>query len=123
MRGVDSMSKLVVYVDDEESLCELFQWHLEYAGIQVATFVDPEEALNYVNSSEIGLIVCDYRMPGMDGLAFLNGFKKDTPFCLITGDLDIDEQNASDVRLRHVWFKPIDYEHIVKIIRSILAED
>lgn len=61
------MTNRVVVVDDEPSMCELIEDELTHRGIQVLTFSDPRQALRAVDEGDVGVVLTDVRMPGMNG--------------------------------------------------------
>jgi DNA-binding NtrC family response regulator len=64
---------LVLVIDDETGSRESMAIAIEKAGFGVRTFDDAKKALEYLDENDgARLAVCDLRMPGMDGLAFLN---------------------------------------------------
>lgn len=79
----------VLYVDDEPDLLELGQLFLEESGeYSVATSTSAEEALESPSIKSYDVIISDYQMPGMDGIAFLKAVRErfgDIPFILFTG--------------------------------------
>jgi PAS domain S-box-containing protein len=79
----------VLYVDDEESLLELGKLFLESIGdFSVTTVASPAEALTILSGEQSDVIVSDYQMPEMDGIAFLKAVRNqfgDIPFILFTG--------------------------------------
>jgi PAS domain S-box-containing protein len=79
----------VLYVDDEVSLLEVCKIFLEQKG-EIFVTVAPSaiKALEILDNFSFDVIISDYQMPGMDGIAFLKHLqkKKDpTPFFLFTG--------------------------------------
>ncbi|MFL5515340.1 MAG: sigma-54-dependent transcriptional regulator, partial [Gemmatimonadales bacterium] len=50
---------------------------LEEAGYQVAAEADPEQALRRAGAEAFDLILCDVRMPKIDGLTFLRRYRGD----------------------------------------------
>ncbi len=63
----------VLVVDDEESLRHLLTVILSRAGYQVVTARDGAEALELLEADpELRLVLCDVRMPRLDGLRFLD---------------------------------------------------
>ena len=79
----------VLYVDDEPGLLEIAQLFLEREGeFAVTTMLSAKEALDSPAICSCNVIVADYQMPEMNGLAFLKEVRRrfgDTPFILFTG--------------------------------------
>jgi two-component system response regulator MprA len=59
----------VLIVDDDQKLLKMLQRTLTYEGLQVVTAVNGQEALTQVNVSRPEIIILDWMMPKMDGLA------------------------------------------------------
>ncbi len=71
--------KRVMIVDDEQGVLNALKRSLRSEGWALMTFSSPEEALNVAASETIDLVISDYRMPQMDGVAFLKAFKAIQP--------------------------------------------
>ncbi|OGP86425.1 MAG: histidine kinase [Deltaproteobacteria bacterium RBG_16_54_11] len=69
------MGKRVLVIDDEENLRHYLQMVLGEAGYQVATASDGAEGLEKMQRQAWDIILCDIRMPRMDGMAFLKEAK------------------------------------------------
>jgi two-component system response regulator AtoC len=63
--------KAVLIIDDERNMQHLLQVMLEKAGYRAETAADGVEGLQRLGSSRFDFILCDIRMPRMDGLTFL----------------------------------------------------
>jgi two-component system NtrC family response regulator/two-component system response regulator HydG len=103
----------IVVIDDEAGSRESMAIALEKAGFGVRTFDDAEKALGYVvDQPGLGLAVCDLRMPGMDGLAFLNQVRErelDLAVMLVTGFGSIESAvEAMRVGADDYLTKPVD---------------
>ncbi len=61
----------ILIVDDEENMRHMLTELLSDEGYGVDTARNGEEALNYMEEKEFDLVLCDVRMPKMDGLEFL----------------------------------------------------
>ena len=78
-----------LYIDDEPVLLEVTKVFLELdGGIEVTVMENVVEALASLRSQAFDVIVSDYQMPAMDGVALLKALKASgdtTPFILFTG--------------------------------------
>jgi PAS domain S-box-containing protein len=79
----------VLYVDDEEALLDIGRKYLERTGkLNVETTTSPPEALALLSSRSFDVVVSDYQMPEMDGIAFLRQLRithPELPFIIFTG--------------------------------------
>ncbi len=66
----------VLVVDDEAGVRRTLSMILEDEGYQVITASDGKEGLERALKEEPDLILCDIRMPRMDGLEFLEQYRK-----------------------------------------------
>lgn len=83
-----SKLRRILVVDDEPNVVnavtrELTNPPLGHYRYEVEGFTDPHEALKRAESQAFDLVVSDYRMPGMDGLAFLKALAKIQPDCAV----------------------------------------
>jgi two-component system response regulator AtoC len=69
-------AKRILIVDDEESFRHMLSVILIKEGYEVETSANGEEGLQKAATSSFDQILCDIRMPHMDGLAFLREIKK-----------------------------------------------
>ncbi|WEX90520.1 sigma-54 dependent transcriptional regulator [Sinorhizobium garamanticum] len=82
----------VLLVDDEEELRHSSAQALELAGFRVDTFASAEHALEFIGFSFSGVVISDIRMPGMDGMTFLQRIREidaEVPVILVTGHGDV----------------------------------
>ncbi|MEO1423169.1 MAG: sigma-54 dependent transcriptional regulator [Pseudomonadota bacterium] len=89
------MNGLTVYlVDDEEDIRLAIGQSLELHGLDVRTFATGPDMLAALDGDggEVGAVISDIRMPGMDGLSLLRetlARDADLPLVLITGHGDV----------------------------------
>ena len=67
----------LLIVDDDAGLRQSLGLLLGESGYQVEAESDPERALKRASAEEFDLILCDVRMPKMDGLTFLRRYRAD----------------------------------------------
>jgi len=70
-RAVTSSAKRMLIVDDEKNMRHMLTSMLGTLGYIVDTAADGTDALKMVNQSQYDFILCDLKMPNMDGMAFL----------------------------------------------------
>ncbi len=65
------MSDRILIVDDDDGLRESLELVLAAEGYEVSGAADAERALAHIENHPVDVILCDVRMPGMDGLELL----------------------------------------------------
>jgi len=83
---------VLLHVDDEPSNLESFRFNFEDAHTLLAA-TNAEEAISLVRTHDIGVVVADQRMPGMNGLELLESVRHispDTVGILLTAYADVD---------------------------------
>ncbi|MCX5859494.1 MAG: sigma-54 dependent transcriptional regulator [Proteobacteria bacterium] len=79
--------KKILIIDDEESLLNMLSVLLRKEGYEVSVSENGEKALKSLESGDYQTVVCDIRMPGMDGLEILKRAKTKgikTPFIMMS---------------------------------------
>ena len=82
----------VLIVEDEPALATAVSEALTDAGFRVDRAADGQEALERIRGQVYDLIVCDLKMPRMDGRAFFRAVTESTPalarrIVFVTGDV------------------------------------
>jgi diguanylate cyclase (GGDEF)-like protein len=62
------MRPKILVVDDERDIRDLVNMFLERSGFQTFTAVSAEAALDILKNHEIGIVLADIQLPGIDGL-------------------------------------------------------
>lgn len=73
----------ILVVDDEENICEAVKKALERIGYAVETSLDAAQALEKIHRSSFNMVICDIKMPNMDGIALLDRIKEHDPTILV----------------------------------------
>lgn len=67
--------KKVLVVDDEENIRLLYREELHDEGYEVSVAASADEAMEKIHSEKPDVITLDIKMPGMDGLEFMQKLK------------------------------------------------
>ena len=115
----------ILVVDDETGSRESMAIAIEKAGLSVRTFDDAREALELLQQhAGVRLVVCDLRMPGMDGLEFLQETRRqelDVAVVLVTGFGSIENAvQAMRVGADDYLTKPVDLYELRKRVMNLL---
>ncbi|MFA7536645.1 MAG: sigma-54 dependent transcriptional regulator [Desulfuromonadales bacterium] len=74
----------VLVLDDEAPMRHMLRLVLEKGGYRITDASDGETALSLMEQESFDLVLCDIRMPGMDGLTFIReSVKRHSPATLI----------------------------------------
>ncbi len=117
------MSRILV-IDDERSIRNTLKDILEYEKYEVDLAEDGIKALDKVKSAEYDIILCDIKMPGMDGIEVLEKLtelKPDTPVVMISGHGNIDTAVDSIKKGAFDYIeKPLDLNRLLITIRNAM---
>ena len=76
-QGSDAMERgRILVIDDEENMRHMLAVLLEKEGYQVETAANGEGGLELALANSYDIILCDLKMPVMDGMAFLGEFQE-----------------------------------------------
>ncbi|HEV8631243.1 MAG TPA: sigma-54 dependent transcriptional regulator [Thermoanaerobaculia bacterium] len=115
----------VLIIDDETGSRESMALAIEKAGLPVRTFDDARHALDFLEANPgPNLALCDLRMPGMDGIEFLQqvrGRGFDLGVVLITAYGSIESAvEAMRVGADDYLTKPVDLYELRKRVTNLL---
>lgn len=90
-------NRIVSIIDDDPSTTLFFREAVKgFTGITVVDFTDPILALEHFQKYDYAyvLVICDFKMPGLDGIKLLKNIKESNRFVrtiLITAAFRIDD--------------------------------
>jgi two-component system nitrogen regulation response regulator NtrX len=117
------MAKILV-IDDEKSIRKTLKEILEYEKYQVDEAADGNEGIAFIEKNKYDVILCDIKMPKMDGIELLNKTVElsiDTPVVMISGHGNIE--TAVDAVKRGAFdfiSKPLDLNRLLVTIRNAM---
>lgn len=110
----------VLVVDDDEAVRTSLAEILRRNGMSTAEAGDGLDALEHLESSQVGVVVLDVRMPRLDGLQLLDLLDDPPPIVLVTGELRGEEIISREAKI--AWFvkKPVAPLELVAIVTRCL---
>ncbi|MCA1566563.1 MAG: response regulator [Acidobacteria bacterium] len=117
---------LVLVVDDTVDNLVIISLHLQQSGYRVVTATDGEEAIKVAALTHPDLILMDISMPGLDGLGATRKIRehpslRPVPVIAVTAFTTEGFQRAAyDAGMEGYLTKPIDFERLNDLIRSLL---
>jgi two-component system, NtrC family, nitrogen regulation response regulator NtrX len=116
------MSRILI-IDDEKSIRNTLREILEYEKYQVDDAADGEIGLQMVKENIYDTILCDIRMPKMDGIEVLTRIFEisDTPVIMISGHGTIETAVEAIKKGAYDYIsKPIDLNRLLVTLRNAL---
>jgi len=113
----------ILIIDDEKSIRNTLREILEYEKYTVDDASDGEQALQKIRETRYDVILCDIKMPKMDGIEVLSKIFEiaDTPVVMISGHGTIE--TAVDAIKKGAYdyiSKPIDLNRLLVAMRNAL---
>lgn len=110
----DPKDKLILVVDDDESILDLMEHVIKKEGFRVERATDGQEALRKARALNPSLVILDFMLPGIAGFEVLRelqmGDTSSIPILVITGRR-VDRQSVDMIRqesnVREFMEKPI----------------
>ncbi len=117
------MSRILV-IDDERSIRNTLKDILEYEKYEVELAEDGNKGIDKVKNAEFDIILCDIKMPGLDGIETLEKLTvlaPDTPVVMISGHGNIDTAVESIKKGAYDFIeKPLDLNRLLITIRNAM---
>lgn len=118
-----NMPKLLI-IDDEKSIRSTLREILEYEDFKVEEAQDGQEGLDMLKKNEYDVVLCDIKMPGMDGLEVLEKFAslgKEAQFIMISAHGTIETAVEATKKGAFDFIqKPPDLNRLLVTIRNAM---
>jgi FixJ family two-component response regulator len=122
----------IMLVDNDDNVLNALQRVLAGAGggagrFEVEKHNSPIKAMRRAMAEDFDLFVADFRMPEMDGVAFLVGvreFQPEAARIILTGHPDVSVMLGAinEAGIAHFLCKPWDNEELLDVVNKVLAQ-
>lgn len=119
------MKDRVLIVDDDLGIGDSMRQFIEMAGYEAVTVQSAEDALEYIKSNRVQIVITDIMLPGLDGLELTDLVKKDydTDVIVMTGySEDYSYEEAISKGASDFVFKPVRYEELLLRLKRVVNE-
>lgn len=124
------MAQKILIIDDDVLVLKTLKNLLTKNGYVVTTFKDPQEALKGPIDADLGLILCDIRMPGVSGIELVKRLKeirkkenkREIPVIFITGYASEEAPiKALKLGAKDYILKPFDMDKLLRTIKETIG--
>lgn len=123
-KSLTSRMTTILLIDDDPVVRLLLSQNLEKHGYQVWVAKDGEQGLEIAHQIQPALIICDWLMPNMDGVAVCQKIKSDpffstTFFILLTSRTNVEDRiEGLDAGADEFLSKPVDPNELRARVRA-----
>lgn len=119
----------ILVVDDEADVRDVIRLQLEQKGLNVLEAEDGQKAIEILKSGDnmvnIGLILCDIRMPKVNGVEYIEFLKQEAPsipIVVITGYPDTELAiGLMKKGIKDYLVKPVEKERLLAVVDEQIA--
>ncbi len=119
----------ILVVDDENDVRDVIRLQLEQKGFNVLEAMDGQKAIDILQSGDnmvnVGLILCDIRMPKVNGVEAIEFLKKEAPgipIVVITGYPDTELATGLLKKgVKDYLVKPVEKEKLLAVVDELIA--
>jgi two-component system, NtrC family, nitrogen regulation response regulator NtrX len=116
----------ILVIDDEKSIRNTLKDILEYENHQVDLAEDGQKGLEFIQQNHFDVILCDIKMPEMDGIEVLSQIVQinpESPVIMISGHGNIDTAVESIKKGAYDFIeKPLDLNRLLVTIKNALEK-
>ncbi|BDG06942.1 HD domain-containing phosphohydrolase [Anaeromyxobacter paludicola] len=121
LKSAATPPELVFLVDDDALVLRALSRVLESAGFGTRAFLTPREALQALTREAPSVIISDYMMPGMDGIAFFKASRELAPgavriLCTAAEDFQVALEAVNSGEVYRIVAKPWHQQELLATI-------
>ena len=128
MPFVKIVGKIMV-VDDEQNIRDIIKLHLGQERFNILEASDGEQAIKLLKQGDnmltVGLILCDIRMPKVNGIEVIDYLKQEAPgipIVVITGYPDTElAVSLLKKGIKDYLVKPVEKKRLLEMVESVVA--
>jgi len=122
---ISKRNKIVMIVEDDVCQREYLTEILQKNGLEVISFENAHKALSAIrDKTSIDLVITDLQMPQMNGLEFVEAFRKnlpEIPVIVLTGHASVETYFKSfGLGVLEYINKPIDESEVIRIVKLVI---
>jgi two-component system chemotaxis response regulator CheY len=119
----------IMIVDDEKEVREVIRIHLDVNGYNLLEAENGEEAIKILRSEDnmvnVGLILCDIRMPKVNGIECIDFLRQEAPgipVVVVTGYPDTEvATNLMKKGIKDYLVKPVEKKKLLDTVEKLIA--
>jgi len=117
----------VLVVEDSSTIASVVKYFLELEGFEVVVAKDGNSGLEAARRDQPHVIVTDYNMPGMDGMAMVRALRSEAAtsgiaVLMLTSEDSIEkETQALEAGVDDYILKPVEPRRLAARVKSVLA--
>ncbi|MBI4383418.1 MAG: response regulator [Nitrospinae bacterium] len=119
----------ILVIDDEKNVRDVIRLHLEQAGFHILEAGNGEEGISLLkeenNMVNVGVILCDIRMPKVNGIEMIDYLRQEAPgipIAVITGYPDTElAVSLLKKGVKDYLVKPIEKEKLLETVERLVA--
>ena len=121
------MNKVIMTVDDSQSVRQMVNFTLKNAGYDVVEASDGSDALVKLNGSRVHMIITDLNMPNLDGLGLIRSVRgraeyRFIPIIMLTTESQAEKKQEGKAAGATGWIvKPFRPDQLLAVVKKVLG--
>ena len=119
----------ILIIDDESDVRDVLKFHLSESNYQIIEAENGQEGIDLLKSgdnlSNVGVILCDIRMPKVNGIECIQYIRQEAPgipIVVVTGFPDTQMAvNLMNEGVKDYLVKPVEKEKLVATVDNLVA--